>query len=203
VSQEDRARLKGYVDYLAALSPTAMNRDRQLAYWINLYNAFTVSLVLEHMPVASIRDIDISPGLFSDGPWDAKLLAIQGEKVSLNDIEHRILRPVWRDSRIHYAVNCASIGCPDLQPEAYTAENTDDLLERGARAFINHPRGARFDGGKLRVSSIYKWFAEDFGDSPEGVVAHLMKYADEPLRSRLEGYRGRLAYGYDWSLNLP
>ena len=83
--------------------------------------------------------------------------------MSLDDIEHRILRPIWRDPRIHYAVNCASIGCPDLFPEAITAANADAYLTRGARDYINDPRGAVVTGGRLTVSSIYKWFREDFG----------------------------------------
>lgn len=203
VSAEDREKIAAYIDMLAGLSPTGLSRREQLPYWINLYNALTVRLILDHFPVGSIREIDISPGLFTDGPWDAKLLEIEGEKVSLNDVEHRILRPIWKDNRIHYAVNCASMGCPDLQPEAFTADNAERLLERGARAYVNHARGVRFEKGKLRVSSIYAWFEEDFGGSKEGIIKHLLRYAEEPLRSRLADYRKGIADDYNWSLNIP
>jgi hypothetical protein len=179
------------------------NRAEQEAYWINLYNAATVDLILSRYPVASIRDINISPGLFSRGPWGAKLLAIEGEKVSLDDIEHRILRPIWKDNRIHYAVNCASLGCPNLQPPAYTAANMESLLERGAKEYVNHPRGVAIKDGKLRVSSIYVWFKEDFGGSPEGLMEHWRKYADAALAKRLQTYSGGLEHDYDWNLNGP
>lgn len=201
VTDEDREILGVYVREMEAIAVSGLTRPEQEAYWINLYNALTVRVVLEHYPVKSIRDIDISPGLFADGPWGAKLLTIEGEKVSLNDVEHRILRPIWRDNRLHYAVNCASIGCPDLQPEAYTTENTERLLNEGATAYVNHPRGVRLEGKKLTVSSIYDWFQVDFGGSQEGVIEHLLIYAREPLRSELEAFEGRFRDDYDWSLN--
>ena len=121
VTPEDRAALANYLKSLEGASVSNYNRAEQRAYWINLYNAKTVELILSRFPVKSIRDINISPGLFSSGPWGAKGLTIEGEKISLDDIEHRILRPIWKDNRVHYAVNCASIGCPNLQPTAFTA----------------------------------------------------------------------------------
>jgi hypothetical protein len=146
VTPDDRKALGDYLRALEGTEVSGLGREEQKAYWINLYNALTVMVVLDRYPVGSIRDIDISPGLFRRGPWGAKLLTIQGRKVSLDDIEHRILRPLWKDSRIHYAVNCASLGCPNLQPEAYTRANTESLLEKGAREFVNHPRGVRLEG---------------------------------------------------------
>ncbi len=165
---------------------SALRRPEQLAYWINLYNALTVQVVLDHYPVASIHDIAISPGLLAIGPWDKPLIEIEGAAVSLNDIEHRILRPIWRDPRIHYAVNCASIGCPDLQARAFTAETAEALLEAAARAYVNHPRGARVEAGELTVSSIYAWYREDFGGTEAGVIAHLKRYAAPELAKALE-----------------
>ena len=203
VSEGDRAALSGYVDALANTPISRFGRDEQLAYWVNLYNALTIELILEHGPVKSIRDIDISPGLFSFGPWDKTLITVEGEALTLNDIEHRILRPIWRDPRIHYAVNCASIGCPNLQDRAFTGANAEALLEAGARAYINHPRGARVEGGALTVSSIYDWFSEDFGDDDAAIIAHLKRYAEPPLREALEGIREIDDDEYDWRLNAP
>jgi hypothetical protein len=177
------------------------NRAEQKAYWINLYNAFTVDLILSRFPVASIRDINISPGLLARGPWGAKLLTVEGEKLSLDDIEHRILRPIWKDNRVHYAVNWASLGCPNLQPVAYTSGNTEALLEQGAREFINHPRGVAIDKGRLQVSSIYIWFQEDFGRDAEDLMEHWQTYANPALAEALEKYSGGLAHDYDWRLN--
>ena len=177
------------------------SRPEQRAYWTNLYNALTVKVVLDHYPVASIMKIDISPGLFAKGPWKKKLLAIEGEKVSLDDIEHRILRPIWKDPRTHYAVNCASLGCPNLPMQAFTSANTEELLDAGARAYVNHARGARIDKGRLTVSSIYDWFESDFGGSEAGVIEHLRKYAEPALAKQLAGVKRIADDDYDWSLN--
>ena len=201
ISSQERAQLKSYIDTLQSASISDFNRAEQRAYWINLYNALTVDVILSRFPVESIRDINISPGFFTRGPWGAKLLTIEGEKLSLDDIEHRILRPIWKDNRLHYAVNCASLGCPNLQPVAYTGENTEALLEKGAREFINHPRGVAIMNGKLKVSSIYVWFQEDFGGSTEGLIEHWNKYATGSVVEALKNYRGGLDHVYDWRLN--
>ncbi len=197
----DRHALDGYIARLAATPVSALARPEQLAYWINLYNALTVQVVLDHYPVASIRDIAISPGLLAIGPWDNTLIEVEGEAVSLNDIEHRILRPIWRDPRIHYAVSCASIGCPDLQASAFTGAGAEALLEAAARAYVNHPRGARVENGELTVSSLYAWYREDFGGTEAGVIAHLKRYAGPELAEALETVTEIDGYEYDWALN--
>ncbi len=201
ITTVDRVALGQYIATLAGLPINAYNRSEQLAYWINLYNALTVQVVLTHYPVASIRDIDVSPGLFSDGPWDRPLLTVAGETLTLNDIEHRILRPIWRDPRIHYAVNCAAVGCPNLQETPFTAENTEGLLESAARTYVNSLRGVRFGRNGLIVSSIYIWFQEDFGDSDEGVIAHLERYAEPEISAQIKQARKLAGHAYDWSLN--
>jgi len=201
VSKEDLQSLQDYLHDMQEVNVSSLNRSEQKAYWINLYNALTVEVVLTHYPVASIRDINISPGIFTRGPWDAKLLTIEGQQVSLNDIEHRILRPLWRDNRIHYAVNCASLGCPNLQPEAFTSRNTETLLQKAAHEFINHPRGVSFDSNGMRVSSIYFWFREDFGGSEKGIIAHLQKYLSPENLAQLNSGKKRLSHRYDWKLN--
>ncbi|NIR82122.1 MAG: DUF547 domain-containing protein [Gammaproteobacteria bacterium] len=201
VDAQDRRLLE---DYLASLSQVPIDeygRGEQRAFWINLYNALTVSIVLERYPVASIRDIDLSSGLFSRGPWKAKRVSVAGQMLSLNDIEHRILRPIWRDARLHYAVNCASIGCPNLAREAFTAANTEELLERAARAYVNHPRGAHFAGESLIVSSIYVWFEGDFVAHSGSVLSHLRRYAEGDLAARLAAVSRFDDHAYDWRLN--
>ena len=201
VSPQDRKKLEAYVDMMQQIRVFSLNRQEQKAYWINLYNALTVRVVLEHYPVKSIRDIDISPGWFADGPWGAKLIKIEGEDISLDDIEHKILRPIWKDNRIHYAVNCASLGCPNLQPEAFTRDNTEKLLTRGAKEYINHQRGVQINKNQLTLSSIYKWFQVDFGDSEQGVIDHLGQFGEKSLRELLKDFKGKIRYDYDWSLN--
>lgn len=201
-SAADRRALAAYIGRLTRSPIGAYARAEQRPYWLNLYNALTITVILDHYPVASIRDIDISPGLFADGPWGKPLVTIDGEAVSLDDIEHRILRPIWADPRIHYGVNCAALGCPDLQAQAFTAGNCERLLDAAALAFVNHPRGAWIDGrGRLTVSSIYVWFEPDFGGDDAGVIAHLRRYANPPLADALAGIERIGAHGYDWSLN--
>ena len=201
VSPQDKAALDQFLAGMSSVPIRRYNLDQQLAYWVNLYNALTVQVVLDHYPVDSIRDIDISPGLFADGPWGKKLIEVEGEPLSLDDIEHRILRPIWDDPRLHYAVNCAAVGCPNLQKIAFTGTNSEYLLDGAARSFINSPRGVWETDQGIAVSSIYAWFPEDFGDGDEGVLDHLRSYADPDLLSRLEGVGEIADHDYDWRLN--
>ncbi len=201
VDQNGNENLDTYLDHLTSITVSDLNRDVQMAYWINLYNALTVDVVLDHYPVDSIRDIDISPGWFSSGPWDKKLITVEGKELSLNDIEHRILRPIWKDPRIHYVVNCASLGCPNLAGKPYTAERLDSMLENEAVQYVNHPRGARVENGSLIVSSIYSWYMSDFGGTEQKVIAHLKSHADGDLKQKLASQNSIYDYRYDWTLN--
>ena len=201
VSPEDKARLNAYIATLEKTTVTDLAAEEQLACWINLYNAITVRVILDHYPLDSIRDI----GFLGKGPWGDKLATVEGAALSLDDIEHHIVRPVFGDNRVHYALNCASIGCPNLQQRAYTRDNLEQLLESGAREYINNPRGVRFDDDELIVSSLFRWYEEDFGQNQRQVIEHFMQYAQPSLRQRLER---RLERGdaiddffYDWSLN--
>ncbi len=184
--------LKRYLGSMMALEPTALTRDAAMAYWINLYNAKTVDLILDNYPVSSIRDI--GGGFFSRGPWDDDAVQVSGRTLSLNDIEHGILRPIWRDPRIHYAVNCASIGCPNLRTSAFTASALQTDLDQAARDYVTHPRGAQATSRGLVVSSIFKWYQEDFGGTDAGVIAHLAQYGG-PSGSKIHDDQ------YDWALN--
>ena len=200
VTVDDRAALDAYLDRLQATPVSRLSRDEQLAFWVNLYNARTVALILDHYPVDSIRDIRFR--LFSFGPWEEPLMTVADRTLSLNDVEHRIIRPIWRDQRVHYVLSCAASGCPNLGLRAYTGETIDRMMDEAARAYVNDPRGASFDGnGRLTVSKIYGWFREDFGGDHPGVLAELRRHAAAPLRDRLEGRERVDAYAYDWSLN--
>ena len=204
----DFAKLASYLASLQSLDPRGYSRAEQKAYWINFYNALTVQVVADAYPVKSIKDISESLlgklGRLFGGPWDDVHARVAGLDLTLNNIEHGILRPIWRDNRIHYAVNCASYGCPNLSPTAFTADNTEDLLDAGAHAYVNHPRGVEFmDDDFMIVSSIYKWYAADFGGTEKSVIEHLVKYADKALATRLRKFAGSVDYEYDWSLNRP
>jgi hypothetical protein len=201
VTTDDRQKLTQYVDYLSGLPVRSFNKNSQLSFWINLYNARTVLLILENAPIKSITEIKLSGGLFTFGPWGEKLMQIEGQAVSLNDIEHRILRPIWKDPRLHYALNCASRGCPNLQETAFTPQNTDYQLDRGAYDYINHPRGVRRDNQGVVLSKIYVWFVRDFGDDSAALFTHLSRYADEELKKLLKLRPTINGYEYSWKLN--
>ncbi len=195
---DDAERLRAYIDGLTAIDPRALNRAEQMAYWINLYNALTVQLVIDAYPVDSIKKI--KGGFFNTGPWDEKVTTVAGKKLTLNDIEHRILRPIWQDKRIHYAVNCASIGCPNLAPKAYSADALEQQLDEAAKTFINQSKGVAVLGeGHFRLSSIYDWYAADFGTEAE-LFQHLQTYHASQLLAG--GNRPEdIDYDYDWRLN--
>jgi hypothetical protein len=201
IKGQSRAVLDGYITRLSGLTISRYNRAEQMAYWINLYNALTVRLIRRHYPVEKITGINISPGLFSSGPWGAKIARVEGKRLSLDDIEHRILRPIWRDPRIHYVVNCAAVGCPNLAREAYTGDKIDSQLTRAARAYVNNWRGVSVQNGKLTVSKIYDWYRDDFGGSVMGVLAHLTKYAKPELVKKLRRLAEISTYQYSWDLN--
>ncbi len=202
VTPDDHQALKTYIVALGEVDPATLNRDEQFAFWANLYNAVTIDVILDEYPVDSIREI--TNGFFSFGPWKIKRFTVNGVLLSLHNVEHDIMREVWDDPRVHYAVNCASMGCPNLLPEPFTGANLDEALNANARAYINHPRGAEIRDGDLYVSTIYRWFDEDFGDgSDKAVIQHLMEYAEPDLRRALAGFKRIDGYRYDWSLNEP
>ncbi len=199
VNTKDQKALSNYIKQLQLLNPRDLNRAEQKAFWINLYNALTVKLIVKNYPVESITKLGKS--FFAFGPWDDVLINIQGQDLTLNNIEHGILRPFFNDNRIHYAVNCASISCPNLSAMAYTSDNTDQLLEQGAKQYINHSRGVSFEKGELKVSSIYHWYKDDFGGDNKSLIKHLIHYAETELAEQLSNYQGDIEYDYDWKLN--
>lgn len=203
VEADGRRVLAAYIADLVATPISRYARPEQMAYWINLYNALTVDLIVAHYPVKSIREIRISPGLFSSGPWGKKLVRVEEEPISLDDIEHRILRPIWHDARVHYALNCGAVGCPNLRKKPYTGATLDHDLDRAAMAFVNHPRAVRIERGRLYVSSIYVWFEDDFGGNDLSVIRHLMAYAHPELAMQLQELETIAGHDYDWSLNDP
>ena len=197
----DKKKLNQYLSYLQGLKPRQYSKKEQKAYWINLYNALTIQIVLNAYPVKSISKIH--EGWFAFGPWNDIHATVEGQKLSLNNIEHGILRPIWRDNRIHYAVNCASIGCPNLAPQAYTAHNMETSLDKAAQDYINHQRGVQFKNGRFLLSRIYDWYKVDFGRTHSNIIKHLQQYANANLSKRLRSYQGTFDYNYDWTLNKP
>ena len=199
VTNKDRKILQNYLQYLENINISNYSKPEQFAYWINHYNARTVELILENYPIDSIKDISFS--FFSFGPWDEELITVEGIDLSLNDIEHRILRPIWKDPRIHYAVNCASMGCPNLLPKPFTSETSEMLLDEAAKGYVNHPRGVRFKDEKLVLSKIFDWYLVDFGGSTDNLLKHILEYSEPQFSHMIKHYKGKFEYDYNWQLN--
>jgi len=201
---EGRTALNGYVATLEGTDVTKLGRNEQFAFWTNLYNAKTIDVVLDAYPVESIRDISLGGSLFSavtGGPWDAEVTQVNGVDLTLNNIEHDILRPLFVDPRIHYGVNCASIGCPNLGTEAFTGDKLEAQLDAAAKDYVNNSRGVAVTDRGLVASKIYSWFSEDFGGNERDLIRHLSKYAEGDRASALSNARDIYDYEYDWGLN--
>lgn len=198
VKKADKDNLRKYLNTLSVVDPRVLRKEEQLAFWINLYNALTVELILKYYPVKSITKL--GKGWFRIGPWRDDLLSINGKDISLHDIEHRILRPIWNRPEIHYALNCASNGCPDLAPKIYTAAGIEDQLKKAGERFVNQKKGVNFVGGRMVLSKIFEWYKDDFGGE-KGVQSQLLKYAKGDLKRKIDTYKGRISHQYDWQLN--
>jgi hypothetical protein len=196
------AAVKRYIKAMETVAVATLDRPEQQAFWVNLYNAVTLDAVMDRYPVKSIYDVSLkdAQGVQQDGPWKAKLVTVGGTALSLDEIENAIVRPVFKDARAHYALNCLSIGCPNMQPMALTGANLETSYEAASRIFVNHPRAISFGAdGKVTASSIYDWFSVDFGGFT-GVVSHLQKYAGPELKAKLMGLKSIDIYAYDWAL---
>lgn len=194
----DEAALDVYLAYLANISPIDLDRSEQMAFYINAYNAWTIKLILMHYPgVESIKDL----GTLFKSPWKKKFVRLDGELVTLDHIEHDILRPKFHDPRIHFAINCASKSCPPLLSEPFTGSRLDGQLDGAARRFINDPHSNYQKGDTLYVSRIFKWFAEDFDHD---ILGFFRSYAVGKLAAQIAdaGNPIKIKYlDYDWSLN--
>jgi Protein of unknown function, DUF547 len=193
-SKTDMAALDAYIASFARRD-LADTSQQAFADWANLYNAVTVRYIAQKYPLKSIRDGYIT------GPWKKIMVTAGGREISLNDIEHVILRPTFKDARVHYAINCASYGCPNLPQKAWEAASLDAELDAAARAYINHPRGVTVTAKGLQLSSIYDWFKADFGADDAALLAHLTKYAAPELAAKLKTAGKARKYTYDWALN--
>ncbi len=192
----DSAKLDAYLESFAAFDIETLDENEQFAAYSNIYNALTVQYIVGRYPTKSIRSG------FIVGPWKRVFTEINGEKVSLDHIEHEILRVEWDDPRVHYAVNCAAYSCPNLQTDAWFGETLDEDLNAAAKAYVNDPRGVTIrNNGTLQVSTIYKWFREDFGGSNDGVVAHLLEFAEPELAAQIQAKPRITKHEYDWDLN--
>jgi len=196
--KQDQAVFDQYLEILSNTDPKALTRNQRFSFYINAYNAFTIKLILSKYPqVNSIKEL----GSFFSSPWSKKFISLGGWNVSLDYIEHEVLRPEFKDPRIHFAINCAAKSCPPLLNQPYEAETIDMQLDEQARAFINNKRNTFIKGDTLFISKIFDWFDEDFNDNP---LFFVRQYAEKDLKAKLDeiGTKPKITYlHYNWSLN--
>lgn len=198
--RKDPSYAQALADFAAARPESFPSEADRFAFWINAYNLMAIKAVADQYPVKSIKD---GGGRFVS-IWKIKVGTVAGKKYALDDIEHAILRPVFKDPRLHSGINCASLSCPDLRPEPYVGERLDTQLDEATRNYLsNETKGLILDadGQRARVSSIFRWFSEDW--LPGGVAAFIRAKAEPALAARLAALTDAgLSYlDYDWSLN--
>jgi len=193
-----------YLQVLAVTDPARLDsREEQLAFWINAYNAYTIKLIIERMPLESIRDISLGlPILF--GPWSIDIADIGGMLHTLNEIEHDIIRDQFADPRIHFALVCAALSCPKLREEAYEGSTLNAQLDGDARRFLNDPGRNQFDleAKTVYLSKIFDWYDSDFEESAGSVRSFISRYVPHDKKLLIESEDPDIEYlPYDWALN--
>ena len=208
--QKNRTGIDRFVKDLNSVSATEYQswpKEQQLAFWINAYNGWFLQIVIDRYPIRGRRLIG---ALYPEnsvqrivGIWDNIKTQAAGRTVSLNDIEHKIIRPIFKEPRIHFAIVCASVGCPALRSEPLLPQGLSEQLDDATRRFVNDPNKVRWNAKskKLELSPIFDWFADDFKNTG-GAVAFVQRYASEHLAAVLKSQTVRVQYlDYDWSLN--
>lgn len=195
---KDSVRLNEYLELLSGHHPNPSNWSvpERKAYWINAYNAFTVKLITRHYPVEGIKKI--KPGIpFVNSVWDIKFIEIEGQTYDLNNLEHGILRKKFKDPRIHFALNCASVSCPRLQGSAFTADSLDQQLNAAGKQFLQEDLRNRIQSDALEISSIFKWYKGDFVSRDQSLIDFLNPFAPVAISPDAD-----IEYlDYDWRLN--
>ena len=189
--KKDKPELEAYLSLLKKNPPKSdWSKNKEMAYWINLYNAFTIKTILDAYPVKSIMDID------GGKVWDKRTTTVGGKAYTLNDIEKKQLLKRFREPRVHFAVNCAAASCPPLLNKAWTEDNIQRCYSKQAKAFINNATHNTLGASKVELSQIFNWYADDFGGKDK-VVAYIKKYAETEVKSS-----AKVSFKtYNWSLN--
>lgn len=185
--KNDVSKLQLYLDELTSTQISSLTKNEKLAFWINAYNAYTIKLIVDNFPVSSITDLE------GGKPWDKKWIKLNGQTLSLNNIENDIIRPQFNEPRIHFAVNCAAKSCPPLLNEAWTASNLESNFAKQTKKFINNPQFNKVSDESIEISKIFEWYGEDFGD----VIAFFNKYSDTKVSPSVE----KKFLEYNWAIN--
>lgn len=202
VTEADRAALDRYLETLSQTDIDRLNRDEQLAFWLNAYNALLVRAVLYAFPVKSPNDA--GGGLFSSGPWESKIFKVYEISLSLRDIGDRIVRARWPGGLSVYGLACAAKGCPNLPAKPFRGNGVAAALKSNAEDFVNRGPGIlNIQGAAVKLSSFYQWYRDDFGASEAAVLQELKERAEGATRRALVPVDGISGHGFDWSLNQP
>lgn len=193
-------QLDQYIDKLEHIEPRSYPKLEQKAFWMNLYNALTVQAVTENF--SALKKVDFSEPLAPE-VWSQKRVKIAGEKLSLNDIQHRILRPIWKDHRVLFGLNCATRDCPNLSPRAYTALNIKDQLSAAGQRFINNNTGLVYSNGVLHASRLFSEYMTDFAADEKTLTKVFAHYARDMKALYVLGYTGVIDFTTDSRLNMP
>lgn len=202
VTPRDAAKLKSYLSYLQKMEPRQLNSEEAKAFWINLYNAILVDKIVDAYESGSRRAIN---RLMNGGVESRALKRVSAEllmqEISLNDIQHGILRPIWKDPRVHFALSNGALSGANIQKTAFTGSNNEELLEKAKAEFMQHPRAVRVEGNSLVLNSVFEWYAADFGDSKSAVLAYISENTSDAMRQAMDGL-SRISFDYNWDLNI-
>lgn len=205
------SHLEDYLQQMSQVSPEQLPSDKsRMAYWINVYNAATIRLICDHYPLSSISELHkgglVLGTITKRTAWDRKFIQAGDQVLTLNHVEHEILRPVFKDPRVHFAIVCAAMGCPPLRSEAYTGERLDEQLDDQGKIFLSDMMKNRFDEKKRRadLSPIFSWFKKDFGRGDKDLLMFVSRFVSPETRKALhdDDFNWSVKYTfYDWSLN--
>ena len=200
--QNDRQLLDDYIATMGGISKTeftSWHQHDQLAFLINLYNAETLQLIIDHYPVGSIKDI----GSVFSGPWSKDVVKLFGKQTTLNFLEHEFIRKRYKEPRIHYALVCAAISCPQLRDEAYTGKSLEAQFASQARTFLSNDKKNRVDieSKTLYISRIFDWYGDDFRKGNSTLIGSLKPYFPAPIRQKIDSSFKVRFITYDWRLN--
>ncbi len=208
---KDDSRLDAYIISLSKINPdTITSQKDKLAFWINVYNVYTLQVICKNYPLESINDLHggglILGMVFGTTIWDDEFVSINGEETTLNHIEHEIIRPVFKDPRAHFALVCASKSCPPLRPEAYEGYKLDKQLDDQGKIFMSDNFKNSFDikNKTANLSKIFSWFSEDFGDEDENILSFVSDYIEKDIAENIKNNPESwdIDYlDYDWGLN--
>jgi len=203
VTAGDARKLKDYLAYLQRMEPRQLNSQEAKAYWINMFNAILVDSIIDTYQDGSTRAINrlINGGVRSTA-WGRDTAEVAMQEISLNDIEHGILRPIWKDPRIHFAISACTLSGANIQKTAFSGENNEELLEKARAEFFEHPRSVRVEGNRIMLNSVFDWYASDFAQNKRELLAYIRANVSESKRREIQGL-SKTSYDYNWDLNAP